>query len=179
MIINATKDPNIQPISRGGTGATTVAGARNALGLGNTSGAVPIANGGTGATSVAGACSNLGIDDYIVEEGEGTASGSYYRKWASGRAEYWHKFNPGSLTIGTARGNFYSGSYFDSSFESGLFNEVPQVNCYAHLSTDSYVIGTQVKSISKDSVTLRLWASGSVASNSGYNIHIYAFGTWK
>lgn len=61
MIINATKDPNIQPISRGGTGATTVAGARNALGLGNTSGAVPIANGGTGATSVAGARNALGL----------------------------------------------------------------------------------------------------------------------
>lgn len=40
------------PINRGGTGATTVASARNALGLGNTSGAVPLANGGTGATSL-------------------------------------------------------------------------------------------------------------------------------
>ncbi len=48
-------------ISRGGTGATTVAGARNALGLGNTAGAVPVANGGTGATSVAGARYALGL----------------------------------------------------------------------------------------------------------------------
>lgn len=48
-------------IDRGGTGATTVAAARNNLGLGNTSGAVPIANGGTGATSAANARSNLGL----------------------------------------------------------------------------------------------------------------------
>lgn len=49
------------PISRGGTGATTVAGARNALGLGNTSGALPIANGGTGQTTVAAARNALGL----------------------------------------------------------------------------------------------------------------------
>ena len=48
------------PIANGGTGATTVAGARNALGLGNTEGAVPIANGGTGATNASDARSNLG-----------------------------------------------------------------------------------------------------------------------
>lgn len=48
-------------ISQGGTGATTVAGARNALGLGNTNGAVPVANGGTGATTAAAARQNLGI----------------------------------------------------------------------------------------------------------------------
>lgn len=49
------------PIKYGGTGATTVAGARNALGLGNTSGALPIANGGTGATTAAVARTNLGL----------------------------------------------------------------------------------------------------------------------
>ena len=47
--------------SKGGTGATTAAAARNALGLGNTTGAVPIANGGTGATTAANARTNLGI----------------------------------------------------------------------------------------------------------------------
>ena len=47
-------------IESGGTGATTVEAARNALGLGNTSGALPIANGGTGATNASDARSNLG-----------------------------------------------------------------------------------------------------------------------
>lgn len=48
-------------VTEGGTGAATVAGARNNLGLGNTSGAVPVANGGTGATTAATARTNLGF----------------------------------------------------------------------------------------------------------------------
>ncbi len=47
------------PIANGGTGATTVAGARNALGLGNTSGALPIANGGTGLSATPSMLVNL------------------------------------------------------------------------------------------------------------------------
>ena len=55
-------DLGIIPIAQGGTGATTVASARNALGLGNTSGAVPIANGGTGATTAKQARANLEVE---------------------------------------------------------------------------------------------------------------------
>lgn len=47
-------------ISNGGTGSTTVSGARNALGLGNTDGALPVANGGTGAVTADAARSALG-----------------------------------------------------------------------------------------------------------------------
>ena len=54
-------DLGIIPISKGGTGQTTASGVRNALGLGNTTGALPIKNGGTGATTASGACTNLGI----------------------------------------------------------------------------------------------------------------------
>lgn len=56
-------DPFSSPVSieHGGTGASTVSGARNALGLGNTSGALPIANGGTGTTTVDAARTALGL----------------------------------------------------------------------------------------------------------------------
>lgn len=47
-------------INNGGTGATTVADARNNLGLGNTDGALPVANGGTGASDAATARANIG-----------------------------------------------------------------------------------------------------------------------
>lgn len=69
------------PLSKGGTGATTVAGARNALGLGNTNGAVPIANGGTGATSKAGAKANLGIS-YGTSAPSGGDNGDIYFQYS-------------------------------------------------------------------------------------------------
>ena len=56
--LSADRLPTV-PITKGGTGASTAAGARNALGLGNTTGAVPVANGGTGATSASAARTNL------------------------------------------------------------------------------------------------------------------------
>ena len=48
-------------VARGGTGHTSLQAARNAMGLGNTTGAVPVANGGTGATTAAVARTNLSI----------------------------------------------------------------------------------------------------------------------
>lgn len=117
--------------------------------------------------------------DYVVEEGSSTETNSYYRKWSSGKAEYWHKFNPGALTIGTARGSFYTGNYFKTSFHSGLFTDVPQVEHNVHMATSSYVIGTQIENVTKDNCEIRIWSSGSIAQNSGYMISIYAFGTWK
>lgn len=49
----------VLPIAGGGTGQTTAAGIRNALGLGDTTGALPVANGGTGANTVAAAVQAL------------------------------------------------------------------------------------------------------------------------
>lgn len=52
---------SVIPVSGGGTGQTTAAGIRNAIGLGNTTGALPVANGGHGATSAKQGLINLGI----------------------------------------------------------------------------------------------------------------------
>lgn len=52
--------------ARGGTGQTSLQATRNAMGLGNTTGALPIANGGTGATTASGAIANLGYAANMV-----------------------------------------------------------------------------------------------------------------
>lgn len=59
----------VWPVTRGGTGATTAAGARTNLGLGAvaTENTVPVAKGGTGAISAASARTNLGIGEVATE----------------------------------------------------------------------------------------------------------------
>ena len=55
----------VVPVSKGGTGATSAAAARTALGLGalaTLGSPLPVANGGTGATTADAARSNLGLD---------------------------------------------------------------------------------------------------------------------
>lgn len=56
-----TSSSEVIPVNRGGTGQTSIAAARNAFGLGNTTGALPVANGGTGVTSLAAARSAMGL----------------------------------------------------------------------------------------------------------------------
>ena len=62
-IVDGIIGNTIFDIKNGGTGATTIAGARKNLGLGNTDGALPIENGGTGATTVADVRKRLGLID--------------------------------------------------------------------------------------------------------------------
>lgn len=55
----------VVPVAKGGTGATTIAAARNILGLGNTSGALPVANGGTGMTTAEEGLLALGGNKFV------------------------------------------------------------------------------------------------------------------
>lgn len=75
------------PIANGGTGATTAAAARNALGLGNTAGALPIANGGTGATTAGGALAALGaqaaLSTKVLATGTTAILGASYKVTAT------------------------------------------------------------------------------------------------
>ena len=58
--------------SYGGTGYTSLQATRNAMGLGNTTGALPVENGGTGATNAADALVKLGIKKILY--GSSTSS---------------------------------------------------------------------------------------------------------
>ena len=139
-------------INRGGTGATTAAGARNALGLGNTTGALPIANGGTGATSAAAARNALGLGNTtgalpIANGGTGATSAAAARNALSitpaniGAAAASHGHSASEITSGTlAKGRLpfkfaygsvtLSGvSWATVDFSSAGFTSTPAIVC--------------------------------------------------
>ncbi len=60
-------EDNPLPVASGGTGQTTLQAARNAMGLGNTTGALPVANGGTGQTSLQAARNAMGLGNTTEE----------------------------------------------------------------------------------------------------------------
>ncbi len=81
--LGTTQVTGTTPIARGGTGATTVAAARSALGIGvpnlsntsETSGVLPVSRGGTGETTASGERSRLGLGS-LAQQNSISASGS-------------------------------------------------------------------------------------------------------
>lgn len=110
------------PIANGGTGQKTVAAARNALGLGNTSGAVPVANGGTGATTAAAARTNLGVT--LANLGAAASSHNHaagnITSGTLAAARLPFKYAMGSATINGS-------SSISVSYASAGFTSVPKV----------------------------------------------------
>lgn len=90
--VTAGSNPTVT-VAQGGTGATTVAAARNALGLGNTAGAVPVANGGTGATNAATARTNLGAAAASV-----SSEGNLSTTWTGTEAPFTQTVNVTGVT---------------------------------------------------------------------------------
>lgn len=89
-IYDPNRDGVIAP-AQGGTGQTTMQGARNAMGLGNTLNALPIENGGTGANTAAGARENLGLGNTtgplpVVNGGTGVTSKEALKQFLYGDA---------------------------------------------------------------------------------------------
>ena len=135
------------PIARGGTGATTAAAARNALGLGNTAAALPIANGGTGATTAAAARNALGLGNTtaalpIANGGTGATTAAAART------------NLGALS--TAGGTI-TGTLTTARINAGnlSLNHTTGSNTIENLSREIYVIGSSEGGTSNAAIILR------------------------
>lgn len=115
--------------------------------------------------------------DYVVEQG--TSGNWSYTKWNSGKLECWYEGNPGSYTVGTARGSLYSGGTITYNYPIAFVDDYPSVTASAMLGTTAYVIWAQSSGLSLNSVDVRIVASASMAANTNFSIHIHAVGKWK
>lgn len=132
------------PISKGGTGEKTVAAARNAFGLGNTTGALPLANGGTGATTAAGARNSLGLGNTtgalpVVNGGTGvtTDKAIALKSWPVGSVySSYVSTSPASLFGGTWTAITGAFPYYNNGTGTGGSNThtltVAQMPSHAH-----------------------------------------------
>ena len=105
------------PISRGGTGQTSAQGIRNALGLGNTTGALLVANGGTGVTSIADiqagkdGSGNTITSTYVKKSGDTMTGNLYVTTNMIPRLEAMDTTHGGGVYIGFGSGHRNHGLY--------------------------------------------------------------------
>ena len=115
--------------------------------------------------------------DYIVEEGSKGTYG-YYRKWNSGKAEYWYHYNVTGVTTAVWVAPIY---YLDSTsfgnIWSGIFNRAPfSVTASSNF---SQFISIVPYSYSETGILSLRFLSVGAKTNYTVPISIYAYGTWK
>ena len=144
-------------------------------------GALPVSKGGTGKTTIAGILSALGISDYITAQGE--TNGFTWRKWASGVAECWKLHTDTGVTIQTAWGSvFESGTYGAIAYPSGLFTAAPCCTITPNGSSDGRTtLGLEIGTVGTAAKTPQWYYTRATAnaSEQTINVAIYAIGKWK
>ena len=115
--------------------------------------------------------------DYPIAQSLNDTGWSYI-KWNSGKLECWYKGNPGAYTVGTARGNWYSGGDLTFTYPVA-FAYAPTINGNVSLGTSAYVVMFQFNGFSNTTCQGRIVAGSSIAQNSNYWIFIHAVGRWK
>lgn len=92
---------------------TSLVGDRDSLtlGWGSKSLTGTIASGATGSASGTPASGEVGTDNVIAQ---GTTGAWTWRKWSSGVAEMWSVFGPDKLSVATAWGGIYYGTWMDA-----------------------------------------------------------------
>lgn len=115
--------------------------------------------------------------DYIVEEG--SVSNGQYRKWNSGKAEFWaHIYSANGMTTAAWTSPIYYADRTDwANIWSGVFNTSPTY-VYTTSSNSQFMSVYPYNYNSSGIANLRFISVGA-KSNAEYGFSVYAVGTWK
>lgn len=147
------------PISSGGTGSSTAADARTALGLGSaaTESTVPVAKGGTGATTAAAAFANIAV-------AASSLSGNGYIKLQNGLILQWG-------SVSTVAGEGAQNISFPIAFPTQCFTAVATLKGNSSAGNDMWL---QVTGF--NTTTLNTFYQAASSGNSGYGAYWIAVG---
>ena len=114
-------------------------------------------------------------DAYVVEEG--TDGIWTYRKWSDGIAECWG-IHSVSSSAWTAWGNgYYTSTYSQPTFPTGLFLEAPVVSALNQSGLDAYI--THSGTVTKNAVGSIFLTRPTSSPEAGYSIGYMAKGKWS
>ena len=123
---------------------------------------------------------NYMLVDFVIEEG--TSGDWTYRKWFSGVAECWGKFQA-SITSWSAEGALYkgmgTGAQITPYYPSSLFVAAPELQASPH-SASIDTIGVEMSGAHTDGHAPKLIVLAAASGSSGdIDISLHAIGAWK
>ena len=115
--------------------------------------------------------------DYIVEEN--TVTNGLYRKWASGKAEFWYHYsnNSGLTTSVWVSPVYYADFTSFSNIWNGVFNGTPSY--LVCTSNNSQIISVFPYSWTSTGIASLRFLTLNAKNNVSYHFSAYAVGTWK
>lgn len=118
------------------------------------------------------------VADYVEEEGS-LSERDYYRKWHSGKAEFWYRIHmsSGLTTAAWSSPIYYGDSTAFVSIWQGVFTVAPSQVLVA--SNFSQIISMIPMSWDANGITNLRYITVGAKSNSAYGFSVYAIGRWK
>lgn len=159
----------------GGTdGDNTQYGNLFLLGMNNTNGQFIVRISSSAIAEVIRIASTSAVKDYIIEEDTSTANTGvwHYRKWASGKAECWGKWQDSTAANTSDGGGYRTSGVTPGNFPTGLFASIPHIAVSVYAGS---TILTPVCISNPSAAAVGKWAGYRVDSNTSTAAKTFCF----
>lgn len=122
------------------------------------------------------------IADFVVSKGK--SDGWTFRKWQSGVAECWGKFNhtvaiTKEITNDLLLNKYYRSDIVSETLPAGLFKEITDVNVTDVRTAEDAIYLSRVNEITNSVVKYIFMRAGQQSTTATFDVYIMIKGTWK